>query len=143
MKTPREILLERHQAAAPKLDTLRHEFVSELNRQDTKTQSRKINLASWCLGGFPKMWQELIFPSRRIWAGLTAIWILIFAVNFSMRDSSPAGATSISSPATMMTFQQQERLLAELDNFNEFSVIQPPKKFLPRPRSERIEMMAV
>jgi predicted DNA-binding protein YlxM (UPF0122 family) len=40
MKTPRDILFARHQAAAPKLDAIRREVVAELNNQETKEQSR-------------------------------------------------------------------------------------------------------
>ena len=37
MKTPRDILLERHQAASPKLDAIRREIVdAEFNREDRR-----------------------------------------------------------------------------------------------------------
>ena len=88
MKTPRDILFARHQAAAPKLDAIRREVVAGLNHQATKAPSPAINLVSWCLGGSKKLWQELIWPCRRIWTGLSVIWILIFIVNFSQRDDS-------------------------------------------------------
>ena len=34
----------------------------------------------------------LLWPHPRAWAGLAAVWILILAVNFSMRDPSPVMA---------------------------------------------------
>jgi hypothetical protein len=139
MKTPREILFARHQTAVPKLDTIRREVVAGLNHQDTKAQSRTENLVSWCLGGSNKLWIELIWPCRRIWTGLAAIWILIFIVNFSQRAPSEimARKNSPPSPEMILSFRQQEKLLAELIGENELRTAEPPKIFSPRPSSER------
>ena len=144
MKTPRDILLAQHRAAENKLDALRREVIQELNNQETKEQSFPVTqtfLVTWLLRCSKTIWHELVFPSRRIWAGLATAWLLIFAINFSLRDHLAANVSKISSPEAMMTFQQQQRLLAELDNFNGFYVTEP-KKFSPRPRSERIEISA-
>jgi hypothetical protein len=139
MKTSREILFTRHQAAASKLDAIRREVVAELNHQDTKAQSPAFNLVSWCLGGSNKLWLELIWPCRRIWTGLAAVWILIFIVNFSQQDKSEmmARKTSSPSPEMMLAFRQQEILLAELIGPNEPQIAERPKTFSPRPSSER------
>ncbi len=139
MKTPREILLEWHQAAAPKLDTIRRETIDGLNHQDTKAQSRSINLASWCLGGSRQLWLELVWPCRRIWTGLAAVWLVILAANVSMHDGSQAMALKSSPPTRemIMAFRQQESLLAELIGPRETPVAEPPKLALPQPRSQR------
>jgi hypothetical protein len=123
MKTPREILLERHQAAAPKLDAIRREMVNLKFRRDNFVAN---------------IWRELIFPSRRIWASLAAIWIFIFIVNVSQRDHSPMTvAKASSSPELILTYRQQEKLLAELIAPSEPQVAEPPKNFSPRPSSQR------
>jgi len=138
MKTPREILFAHHQNAAPKLDAMRCEVVAGLNHQDTKARSGAVNLVSWCLGGSNKLWLELIWPCRRIWAGLAAIWILIFTVNLSQRDPSEMMAQKTPpSPEMILTFRQQEMLLAELTGQNEPQTAEHPKTFSPRPSSER------
>jgi len=145
MKTPREILFARHQSAAPKLDAIRCEVVAGLNHQGTKAKSGATHLVSLCLGGFNKIWLELVWPCRRIWAGLAAVWILIFAVNFSQRDPSElmARKTPPPSPEMILTFRQQDILLAELIGQNETQAAEPPKTFSPRPSSERrFETMA-
>jgi len=142
MKTPREILLEQHRSAAPKLDAIRREVVEELNNQETKEQSRPASLVASLLGCSNKLWLELIWPCRRIWTGLAAVWILIFIFNFSQRDPSELTArkTPPPSPEMILTFRQQEKLLAELIGPNEPQAAAPPKPFLPQPRSEgRIE----
>jgi hypothetical protein len=138
MKTPREILLERHQATAPKLDAIRREVVAELNHKDAKAQSWAVNFVSLCLGGSKQLWLELIFPYRRIWTGLAAVWVLIFVFNFSQRDPSElmARKTPPPSPEMILAFRQQQRLLAELLGPNEPRAAEPPKLFLPQPRSE-------
>ena len=85
----------------------------------------------------------LLWPHPNAWAGLATVWILILAVNFSLREESPraAGKYSPPSPEVMVQLQQQQRLFAEL-----FGTIQPPdadrqKLFAPKPRSQRVEIL--
>jgi hypothetical protein len=136
MKTPREVIFERRWAARPKLDAIRQGIIGEINNKDTKAQSRKINLASWCLGGVSKLWVELIVPSRLVWAGLAAVWLLLFVVNFSMQDHSRPSMAKASSPAEMAaTVHQEQELLAQLLGPDEPVVAEPQKKYVPRPSS--------
>ncbi|HEX5399656.1 MAG TPA: hypothetical protein VFY06_11480 [Verrucomicrobiae bacterium] len=136
MKTPRDILLERHHAAAPRLDAIRRSVVRELNNQATKKRSLSAGLVALFLGCSNAVWSELILPSRRVWAGLAAVWLLIFAVNLSMRDRSPSGVMASAPPQMMLTFRQQEQLLTELLGPDEVRVAEPATPSLPRPRSE-------
>jgi len=136
MKTPLDILFARHQNAAPKLDAIRRDVLSaEFQNENQIPFFVNLPLA---------LWRELFWPSRRIWTGLAAIWILIFVVNFSQRDKSEmmARKTPLPSPEMILVFRQQERLLAELIGPDELRVAEPPKLFLPQPRSEgRIEIL--
>ena len=142
MKTPREILLKRHQSAAPKLDAIRREVVAELNHQDTKAQSWTENLTSWCLGGSNKLWIELIWPCRRIWTGLAAVWILIFIVNFSQRDGSQTVMAKSVPPEMMMTFRDQQKWLDELLADRSLPLdAERPRIFSPKPRTETLELL--
>ena len=87
MKTPREILFARHQAAAPKLDAIRREVVARIvPRCNRREAVRKFTFAATVAMFNRDSGSELIWPCRRIWAGLAAVWILIFAFNFSQRD---------------------------------------------------------
>ncbi|HUZ06043.1 MAG TPA: hypothetical protein VMV89_01000 [Candidatus Paceibacterota bacterium] len=138
MKTPRDILMERHQTAAPKLDALRREVVAELNNKGTKEQSLLAAFVASLLRCPNKLWLELVWPCRRIWAGLAAIWVFIFAVNLSQRDPSEMMAQKTPpSPEMILTFRQQEILLAELAGQNEPQAAERPKTYSPRPSSER------
>ena len=144
MKTSREILLERHRAAETKLDALRREVMAaQLNNQETKEQSQRSSFVTWFLCCSNKFWLELILPSRRIWAGLAAVWVLMIAVNVSLRDHSPGMAMKSAPGAAMiLSFQQQEKLLTELMGPSEMRVAQPAQPLVPRPRSEgRFEIL--
>ena len=134
MKTPREILLACHQNAAPKLDAIRHKVVWE-GRRAAVPELRVADTATLPM----LIWRELIFPCRRIWSGLAAVWILVFIVNFSQRDPAEmmARKSPPPSPEMILAFRQQEILLAELTGQNEPQVAEPPKTFSPRPSSER------
>ena len=148
MKTPREILFARHQAAAPKLDTIRHDMVNaEFNVGQASRLSPSEKTMKLETGATPVLrllWRELIWPSRRIWAGLAAIWILIFGFNVAQRDPAEVLARKSPPPAPQMilTFRQQERLLTELIGPDETHAAKPAAPFLPQPRSEgRMEIL--
>jgi hypothetical protein len=150
MKTPREILFERCRAAGPKLDAIRNNVLNTefgAGQASSLSPSEKIKKSE--TGKMPVLlliWHELVWPSRRIWAGLAAIWILIFVFNLSQRDPSElmAQKSPPPSPEMILAFRQQQQLLAELIGPNETHAAQPPKPFSPQPRSEqRIETVAV
>ena len=138
MKTPRDILFVRHQAAAPKLDAIRAEVVRELNNQGTKEQSIPASLVTSFLGCSNKLWQELIWPSRRVWSGLATVWVLLFLINFSQRDSSAmVMAKSAPTAEAMTTFRDQQKLLNELFADRSLPVdAESPRTFSPKPRTE-------
>jgi hypothetical protein len=136
MKTPREILLARHKAVEPKLDDIRRQVMGELNNKDPKTQSFSGSLVSWAMSCPNAIWRELIWPARRVWAGLAAVWLLILAANFSMRDHSEIKvAKSAPSPEVIMAFRQQQQLLNELIGADDSPVAEAPKTYSPRPAS--------
>jgi hypothetical protein len=60
-------------------------------------------------------------------------------VNFSFRDKSDviAKKSSPPSPELIMALRQQKHMLAELIGPRETSAVEPPRRFLPHPRSER------
>jgi len=139
MKTPRDILFARHQAAAPKLDAIRREVVRELNNKVTKEQSQPASFVSSLLCCSNKIWQELVWPCRRTWTGLATAWILIFIINFSQHDnvSSVTGKT-VRSSGVGMSMQAQQRLMNEL--LADRSVppeADRPRNFTPKPRTEK------
>lgn len=137
MKTPREILLEQHQAAAPKLDALRKSAVAAVcdrRLAADDAQERRSQTAATVIWLTP--WRELILPSRRVWAGLAAIWLVLAIVNLSQRDPLPAGRVAAAAP--VMDFQTQQRWLNELLADRSLPMTADrPKTYLLQPSSER------
>jgi hypothetical protein len=87
--------------------------------------------------------REIFWPAPAAWAGLAAVWIFIFAVNFSMRDSSPrlAEKSAPPSPEVIVELRQQQRLFAELVGPRETRDADRPRIFTPKPRGGRAEIL--
>jgi hypothetical protein len=81
----------------------------------------------------------ILWPHPKAWAGLAAIWMLIFAMDFSARDTSPAVAEKFSRPSSevIVELKQQQRMLAELIGPRDKSNVDRSKSLVPPPRSER------
>jgi hypothetical protein len=78
-------------------------------------------------------------PSPQAWAALAAVWVVILAINFSLRDKpkTVAQESAPPSPQVIAVLQQQKRLLTELIGQSSALDAGPQQPFLPRPRSER------
>jgi anti-sigma factor RsiW len=83
-------------------------------------------------------WRQLIWPSRRIWSGLAAVWLLILIANLDFHASTPRmmATTSPRSADFIMAFREQQQVMAELTDHADVKAIEPPTQFVPRPRSE-------
>jgi anti-sigma factor RsiW len=84
-------------------------------------------------------WRQLIWPSRRIWSGLAAVWLLILIANLNFHASTPRMmATTLPRSADfIMAFREQEQVLLELTDRSDAKAVSPPTRSAPRPRSER------
>jgi hypothetical protein len=87
---------------------------------------------------------SFLWPHPVAWAGLAAVWILIFAVDFSTRDNAPAMAEKFSPPTMeiIVEVRQQQRLLAELIGPRDTHDADRSKSLAPRPRSEFMGVLA-
>jgi hypothetical protein len=85
----------------------------------------------------------LLWPHPKAWAGLAAVWVLILAANFSIRDPAPVVAEKSAppSPDVLVELKQQRRLLAELIGPRDTPEADRSKSLAPRPRTERVEFM--
>lgn len=90
-------------------------------------------------------WRDLLWPHPVAWAGLATVWILILAVDFSVRDKTSVMAEKFSplTPEMIVELRQQQRLLAELMGPRDTGDADRSKPLAPRPRSERAEFLAV
>jgi len=133
MKTPREILLKRHQSVESKLDRMWTRNLSpELRQAGTPARENVFLAAGWTL------WRELIWPSRRIWAGLACAWLLIIGLNAaSFEPASPViSKAEPRSRDEMQALIEQRRMLAQL--LDPLSETSSKRKSNPSgPRSDR------
>lgn len=139
MKTPREILFRRHDAADVKLDALRREVVAQLPpTPSARHEPLPLYIAL-------TIWRELILPARRIWAGLAAAWALLLVANTQISSPPRATASAQNSAPTKLwlKYQEEKQLLAELTGTPESKIVTPAIPFAPRPRSEHLHRWKV
>jgi len=119
----------------------REEILSAANKVETARRAVRGRLGEASLPKFRDWLSALLWPNPQSWAGLAAVWILIFAMNFSARDTSPAVAERISRPSSevVVELRQQRLLLAELIGPHDKSKSDADrsKSPVPQPRSER------
>lgn len=88
---------------------------------------------------------SLLWPHPRAWAGLAAAWVLILAVNLSMREATPARMERPVQPAAELAadVRQQRLMLAELMGATEARVADRQLPLLPKPHSSRRDVFSV
>lgn len=110
MKTPREFLLDRHETVESKLDAIRRQVLrAELEPE----RPAPAPSAFWVA----VLWQQLIWPCRRVWVGLAAAWLVIAALQVlsnGVLSDSTARRASAPAPEIMALLQEQRLLRAEL-----------------------------
>ncbi len=136
MKTPREILLDRHRNADSKLDAIRREVLAECAQTGPSVESRQSPPAFSFSSLASKLWCELILPCRRIWAGMAAVWMLILGLHLAAGIGQISGITvnQVSKPGPEIVAAMRERreLMAQLlDPFTSLPVARPK---VPGPR---------
>jgi hypothetical protein len=126
MKTPREVILERHQAAEARLMAIRAE---DLAAKANGQRRPSLSLAD----AAHKFWLEAIWPWRRVWTGVGAAWVVILGMNLVISDpSQPVASQSRPSPEAQAVLQQQEQLLTQL-----LGTDTPPPPARPKPSGPR------
>jgi hypothetical protein len=89
-------------------------------------------------------WRTLLWPAPQAWAGLAAVWLAILAMQTFTDESPEITQTSKASPPRQVEYAPHERhrLYAELLNETDTnSVAEPPRRFVPKPRSEGMPVL--
>jgi len=99
---------------------------------------RRLTLAM----AFRDWWREVVWSSRRVWAGLAMVWVVLLAANVSLREHPSATAKSGPAMEVIMALKDQQRILAELlPDRSAPPDADQPKIFLPKPRTERMDRL--
>jgi hypothetical protein len=139
MKTPRELILERHRAIETKLERIRPE---ELAAQAREALASTVHpnptgqeAGLWAVAR--EFWMESIRPWRRAWIGMAAAWIVIL-VSFAATHDTPQTArvkVSPPSPELMAALREQRQMMLQL--FEPSASVRPAETKIPGPRSEQ------
>lgn len=137
MKTPRELILARHQAAVPKLQEISPEDLAGYARASAARPvgSRQLGARRW----FPviRLWEESLWPWRQAWLGMAAVWCVILLVHVSTRDIPTMARAKMPapSPEVLTLLREQNQILTQL---LEPAALPPPAApKIPGPRSEQ------
>jgi hypothetical protein len=138
MKTPREVLLQRHQSTERKLDHVREHAIATIEGEAGKVadQTQRAHRSSPL--------RDFLFPLRWHLAGMTAAWIVAAVLNIDPPASSSTTRQAGAPPRQLLTeLRENRRQIMELV---ESSITQPdaggaaslpaPPPFVPRRRSE-------
>ncbi len=120
----------------------RTEILASARGAQTVRHASRITHQSF-LSTFRHQLSTLLWPHPKAWAGLAAVWVIIFAVNFSVCDTSPklAAKSAPPSPEVIVELKKQQRMFAELVGANESPDADRREIFSPKPRSERTEIL--
>jgi hypothetical protein len=144
MKTPREILLNRHRSAAPKLDAVRETALAEAFTRTEQNADQPAEIrAPFAIRVAQVLWRELIFPCRRIWAGLAAVWMLILVLNMPAGEKHTQLAQIASPPdkQVLAVLREQKEMLAQfIEPMMPSPAIRPK---IPGPRGELLQTITL
>ncbi|MGD0745121.1 MAG: hypothetical protein ABSA45_08190 [Verrucomicrobiota bacterium] len=112
---------------------------------DVNRRNQPIREFTFAATTFRRLLSTILWPHPKAWAGLAAVWILILAVDFSIRDKTPVMAEKFTPPSPEMVaeLKQQQRMLVELIGARDPSDADRSKPLVPRPRTERVEIATV
>jgi hypothetical protein len=130
MKTPREILLGKHQSIEPRLDALREQFVAGVSAAPSKSAPPRA-VGAVASEGFG--WGELILMVRWHLAGLAAMWLLIGVLRVAggAADTPSMAQRNVTLPRTViLALKENRRRILEFGNAPTVSV--SPSQAAPR-----------
>jgi hypothetical protein len=134
MKTPCEILFQKHRAAEPKLDGIRETVVATLSRHRRANHSAVTDRRY--------SWIEFLISIRWHLAGMSAAWLVIVLLNLNPGHStnlaSSLPAAKIPAPQIILaSLRENRRELLEMIQPSEPQNARPVKLFPLQPRSAR------
>jgi len=133
MKTPREVLLQRHESASDRLDDVRKNALAA-----AFPPTRDVEPCQPAPVGFWSQFSAIFQFKAQTGIALAAVWIVIFVLKFATDDE--ARVAMVKAPVSrevMAQVRQQKRFFAELAGLREPRDADRPKSSPPQPHSER------
>jgi hypothetical protein len=134
MKTPRELILARHQSAEAKLKAIRAEDLAACVRSVGEA-SRQSTLAFGLAAATRRFWQDTFGPWRRAWIGIGAVWFGLLVFSVATGGTSRTASTKPPQPdaEALAVLREQKELLAQLLGWGDLPLISHYQT--PGPRS--------
>jgi hypothetical protein len=128
MKSPRDVLLQHHEAANSQLDAIRHKVVANLKTPPDGSPQRQTS------AGF---FHEFLLPLRWHLAGMSALWVLAVLLSMDGSSSTARVAENSAPPVRVLAaLYENRRQLAEMIDARADEVATPvPQPVMPRRRS--------
>ena len=110
MKTLRQILLERHKAAEPKLEDIRQNLLATLKTPGATADPAVARSTTFS-------WRAFVFSLRWHAAGMTAVWLVVVLLNL---ERAPGSGVMMAQPSVLpaqqilVSLQEHRRLLLEM-----------------------------
>ena len=125
MKTPRDLLFEKHAAAAPSLDRARRAALARIGERRTDARSTFLRLPRFWLA--PRiLWSEMFLPAKRIWQGLAVAWVFMLGAGMAMFMDTPAApAMAVLAPPSPEMARAIARQRLELAQLIQMDVSEP------------------
>ena len=171
MKTPRDLILEKHRHADTKLASIRPEDLAAAARPSVTLSpiggegqgegAACLSFDAAVSNGKPmqglqarpfflwliaqNFWHESILPWRRVWAGLATVWLGIFVLNVASHgapQTTVAKAPAADSRVVLAAWRERRQVLAQL--LGPALPAAETIRPIPGPRSSlRVELMVV
>jgi len=147
MKTPREIILERHQSAEDRLRQINPQDLAAYALSTAPGTDRSCRegpssllhrllaeMTSFLTIAVKSFWQQSLWPWRKAWMSLAATWLVLLALSMDSQPGLKAMAPP-SGPPNPEILQARQNQLMLLGQLLDVEIPSQPKK--PSPRSER------
>ena len=137
MKTPRELILERHRSVEPALERITPATLAAYARASLATADRHLppGIRLSCLAW--TFWTESLWPWRRVWLGMSALWLLILTVNVVSTNAPKMAGSKMPgpNPEALTILREQKQMLTQL--LEPATLPHPADPKTPGPRSEQ------
>lgn len=136
MKTPRELILEKHRSMERRLEQIRPEELAALAGAALAPTARPMRQETGLLAMAREFWEQSIRPWRRAWLGMAAAWIVILVAFAATHDTPRMARVKVRppSPEMMAALREQRQMMLQL--FEPAASEHPTGPRIPGPRSE-------